>query len=64
MGVTRGLTSSELLTILRTLAGQRIACCHVVGAAPADDHAEITTIAAAYMVYDLITLMAGRVSAS
>ncbi len=53
-----GLTSRELLTILRALSGQQLACADVVEVAPAYDHAEITGIAAAHIIYDLITLMA------
>ncbi|WAP59810.1 agmatinase [Streptomyces sp. S465] len=55
-----GLTSRELLEILRGLAG-----CHLVGAdvvevAPAYDHAEITSVAASHVAYDLIGLLALR----
>jgi agmatinase len=51
-----GLTSRELLAMLRTLS-------HVVGAdvvevAPAYDHAEITGIAAAHVAYELVSVMA------
>jgi agmatinase len=53
-----GLTSRELLAILRGLAGQQIASADVVEVAPPYDHAEITGIAAAHVIYDLITLMA------
>jgi agmatinase len=53
-----GLSSRELLAILRGLAGQRIASADVVEVAPAYDHAEITGIAAAHVIYDLISLMA------
>ncbi|MEV0596660.1 agmatinase [Nonomuraea cavernae] len=53
-----GLTSRELLEILRGLAG-----CHLVGAdvvevAPAYDHAEITAVAASHVAYDLVSLLA------
>ncbi|NUW37990.1 agmatinase [Nonomuraea sp. SMC257] len=53
-----GLTSRELLEILRGLAG-----CHLVGAdvvevAPAYDHAEITSVAASHVAYDLVSLLA------
>ncbi|PZG13546.1 agmatinase [Nonomuraea aridisoli] len=53
-----GLTSRELLEILRGLAG-----CHLIGAdvvevAPAYDHAEITSIAASHVAYDLVSLLA------
>ena len=53
-----GFTSRELLAILRGLRG-----CHLVGGdivevAPAYDHAEITSIAAANVAYELLSLMA------
>ncbi|TWE12774.1 agmatinase [Rudaeicoccus suwonensis] len=53
-----GMTSRELLEILRGLAG-----CHIIGAdvvevSAAYDHAEITGIAASHTAYDLISLMA------
>jgi agmatinase len=52
-----GLTSRELLGILRGLAG-----CHLVGAdvvevSPAYDHAELTSVAAAHVCFDLLALM-------
>jgi agmatinase len=55
-----GLTSRELLGILRGLAG-----CHVVGAdvvevSPAYDHAEVTAVAASHIAYELVTLMGTR----
>lgn len=55
-----GLTSRELLGILRLLAGSRIVGADVVEVAPAYDHAEITAIAAAHVVYELIGLLARR----
>ncbi|WP_046470749.1 agmatinase, partial [Allosalinactinospora lopnorensis] len=53
-----GLSSRELLEILRGLAG-----CHLVGAdvvevAPAYDHAQITATAASHVAYDLVSLLA------
>jgi len=53
-----GLTSRELLAMLRTVS-------HVVGAdivevAPAYDHAEITGIAAAHVAYELVSVMSAR----
>jgi agmatinase len=55
-----GLTSRELLAILRGLAGRQLASADVVEVSPAYDHAEITGIAAAHVIYDLITLMAAE----
>ena len=53
-----GLTSRELLRVLRGLTALNLIGADVVEVAPAYDHAELTTIAAATVVYDLITLMA------
>jgi agmatinase len=53
-----GLTSRELLGILRGLAGANLVAADVVEVAPAYDHAEITCIAAAHMAYELISLIA------
>jgi agmatinase len=53
-----GLTSRELLAMLRGLAPVSLVGGDVVEVAPAYDHAEITAIAAAHVMYDLITLMA------
>ncbi|MEU5269193.1 agmatinase [Streptomyces hygroscopicus] len=53
-----GLTSRELLEILRGLAGCRLVGADVVEVAPAYDHAEITSVAASHIAYDLISLLA------
>ncbi|MDL5155915.1 agmatinase [Actinomycetospora termitidis] len=53
-----GLTSRELLHTLRGLAGLDIVGIDVVEVAPAYDHAEITGIAAAHVVYDLLAVLA------
>src|SRR5712691_86292 len=53
-----GLTSRELLRVLRGLTGLHLVGADVVEVAPAYDHAELTTIAAATVAYDLITHMA------
>jgi agmatinase len=52
-----GLTSRELLSLLRGLDAVAIVGGDVVEVAPAYDHAEITAIAAAHVIYDLVTLM-------
>ena len=52
-----GLTSRELLGILRGLAGMRVVGADVVEVAPAYDHAEITAVAAAHICFDLLALM-------
>ncbi|WP_018334888.1 agmatinase [Actinomycetospora chiangmaiensis] len=53
-----GLTSRELLHTLRGLQGLDIVGFDVVEVAPAYDHAEITGIAAAHVVYDLLAVLA------
>ncbi|MEV4174863.1 agmatinase [Nonomuraea sp. NPDC049709] len=53
-----GLTSRELLEILRGLAGANLIGADVVEVAPAYDHAEITSIAASHVAYDLVSLLA------
>jgi agmatinase len=53
-----GLTSRELLALLRSLRGLEIRSADVVEVAPAYDHAEITAIAAAHVAYELIGLYA------
>ncbi len=55
-----GLTSRELLRVLRGLTEVHLVGADVVEVAPAYDHAELTTVAAATVAYDLITLMARR----
>jgi agmatinase len=52
-----GLTSRELLGILRGLAGAPLVGADVVEVAPAYDHAEITAVAAAHVSYELLALM-------
>ena len=55
-----GLTSRELLSVLRGLEPARIVGADVVEVSPAYDHAEITAVAAAHVLYDVVTLMARR----
>ncbi len=55
-----GLTSRELLGVLRGLAGLDIVGADLVEVAPAYDHAEMTGIAAAHVAYDVLALMARR----
>ncbi|HTG46078.1 MAG TPA: agmatinase [Actinomycetota bacterium] len=49
-----GLTSRELLATLRALDGVHLVGADVMEVAPAYDHAEITSIAAANVVYELL----------
>ncbi len=53
-----GMTSRELLAILRRLSGLNIVGADIVEVSPAYDHAEITGIAAAHTAYELLTAMA------
>ncbi|WP_239589185.1 agmatinase [Gordonia hydrophobica] len=55
-----GLTSRELLGTLRALADRDLLGADVVEVSPAYDHAEITGIAAAHIVYELLAVMASR----
>ena len=53
-----GLTSRELLGFVRSFASLNVVGADVVEVAPAYDHAEITGIAAAHVVYELLSVMA------
>ena len=53
-----GLTTRELQLILRGLRDLNLVGADVVEVAPAYDHAELTTVAAANLVYELLSLMA------
>jgi agmatinase len=53
-----GLTSRELLTMLRALGDLDLVSADIVEVAPAYDHAEITGIAAAHVTYELLSAMA------
>lgn len=59
-----GLTSRELLRMLRMLGALNIVGADVVEVAPAYDHAEITSVIAATVVFDLVSLMVTRADAS
>ncbi|ADJ44417.1 agmatinase [Amycolatopsis mediterranei S699] len=52
-----GMTSRELLEILRGLRDLNLVGADVVELAPAYDHAEITAIAASHIAYDLVSLL-------
>jgi guanidinobutyrase / D-arginase len=51
-----GWSSREAIAIIRSLAGIRLAGADVVEVAPAYDHAEVTAIAAANIVFELLCL--------
>lgn len=53
-----GMTSRELLEILRGFRGLNLVGADVVEVAPAYDHAEMTGVAAAHVAYDLVSLLA------
>jgi agmatinase len=55
-----GLLGRELLGLLRGLAGLNIVGGDVVEVAPAYDHAQVTGIAAAHVIYELISAMTIR----
>lgn len=59
-----GLTSRELLMILRGLAGLRLVSADVVEVSPPYDHAELTSLAGATVVYELVCLLANTMEAS
>jgi agmatinase len=53
-----GLTSRELLGILRGLAGTNIVGADIVELAPPYDQAEVTAVAASHAAYELLGLFA------
>jgi len=55
-----GLTSRELLEILRGLRDARLVGADVVEVAPPYDHADMTAVAASHVCYDLVSLLASR----
>jgi agmatinase len=57
-----GLTSRELLRIVRALSAKNIVGADVVEVSPAYDHAQITGIAASHVVYELVTLLAAQLA--
>ncbi|WHS29202.1 agmatinase [Auritidibacter ignavus] len=52
-----GMTSRELLRVIRALSDLNIVGADVVEVAPAYDHAQLTGIAASHVVYELISSM-------
>jgi agmatinase len=53
-----GLTSREVIGLLRGLLGLELVGADIVEVAPAYDHAEITAIAAANLAYEMVALFA------
>jgi agmatinase len=58
-----GLTSRELLAVLRSLARLNVVGADIVEVAPAYDHAQITGIAAAHVAYELLSALAPQPAA-
>ncbi|MFE9844771.1 agmatinase [Streptomyces goshikiensis] len=57
-----GMTSRELLEILRGLSDCHLVSADIVEVAPAYDHAGITSIAASHAAYELITIMSKQIA--
>jgi agmatinase len=55
-----GLSSRELLNIIRGLKGVNLVAADIVEVAPAYDHAEITSLAAATIAYEMVNLIVCR----
>jgi agmatinase len=55
-----GLTSRELLGVVRSFAGLNMIGADIVEVAPAYDHAQITGIAAAHVGYELLSALSAR----
>jgi guanidinobutyrase / D-arginase len=53
-----GMSSRELLAVLRGLAGADVVSADIVEVAPVYDHAEITGIAAAHVGFELLSVLA------
>ncbi len=58
-----GLTSRELLELLRGLKDTNLVGADIVEVSPAYDHASITAVAAANCAYELVSLLGSRVGA-
>jgi agmatinase len=55
-----GMTSRELLTVLRAFGDLDLVSADIVEVSPAYDHAQLTGIAAAHVGYELVSAMAPR----
>jgi agmatinase len=58
-----GMNSRELLMILRGLAGLDLVSADVVEVSPPYDHAELTSLAAATVAFELVSLIAAATHA-
>jgi len=54
---TAGLSSRELMRLIRSFDGANLIGADIVEVAPAYDHAEITAVAAANLAYELISIL-------
>ena len=55
-----GMTTREMVNVLRGLSGLNLISADVVEVSPAYDHAEVTSLAAATIVYELTNLFAKK----
>jgi agmatinase len=55
-----GLTSRELLAIIRALSAVTIVGADIVEVAPAYDHAQVTAVAASHIAYEILSAMTPR----
>ncbi|MEM7195471.1 MAG: agmatinase [Pseudomonadota bacterium] len=55
-----GISSREMVNIIRGLQGMNLVAADIVEVAPAYDHAEITSLAAATIAFEMVNLMACR----
>jgi agmatinase len=55
-----GLTSRELLAVVRGLKDTNLVGADVVEVAPAYDHAEITGIAASHLIYEMLCIVSSK----
>ena len=53
-----GMTSREMVNVIRGLSGLKLISADVVEVSPAYDHAEVTSLAAATIIYELTNLFA------
>lgn len=56
-----GMTSRELLGVLRAMRELRLVGADIVEVSPVYDHAEVTAVAAANIAYELVTIMSEQV---
>ena len=53
-----GMTTREMVNVIRGLSGMNLISADVVEVSPAYDHAEVTSLAAATIIYELTNLFA------